>query len=137
MKTPIAVVNLPIFLDLVHPAKEITEVNEMIPKRKKIAPVVRGNNKSSLITLKGYPSVVIRSNLVIAKTVMRKKLAAKVDATIMLLDNLVFISDTKRLAITAIENPPSKELINIIWSASLFQYSNVTSIIDLGDEFNF
>ncbi|MDB9954244.1 hypothetical protein OAD49_01645 [Flavobacteriaceae bacterium] len=132
MNIPIAVVNLPIFFDLVHPAKEITDVNERIPKRKKNPPVVRGNNKSSLTTLKGNPSVVIRSSLVIAKTVIKKKLAAKVDAIIILLDNRVFISDTKRLAIIAIENPPSKELINIVWSASLFQYSKVASIINLG-----
>src|SRR5690606_18802066 len=66
-----------------------------------------------------------------ANTVIRKKLAAKVDDAIILLVNRVFVSDTKKCAITAIENPPSSELIVIICSASLFQYSKVISVIIL------
>ena len=50
---------------------------------------------------------------------MRNKQADKVDAIIILLVNRVFVSDTKKLAIIAIENPPSNALIVIIWSASL------------------
>jgi hypothetical protein len=46
--------------------------------------------------------------------VIRKKQAAKIEAIIMLLDNLDFNSDTKKLAIIAMEKPPSNELIVII-----------------------
>jgi hypothetical protein len=56
---------------------------------------------------------------VIAKRLIRNKQADKVDVIIILLVNRVFVSDTKKLAIIAIENPPSNALIVTIWSASL------------------
>ena len=122
-------VNLPIFLDLVQPANEIIAIKEAIPKKNEMEPKTRGRNKSLSTTLNGYPTVVFINTLVIAKTVIKKKLAAKVETTIIVFDNLVFTSETNKFAITAIENPPSKELIVIVCSANLFQYSKVISVI--------
>ncbi|CAL67199.1 membrane protein [Christiangramia forsetii KT0803] len=129
VKIPIVVVNRPNFFDLVQPAREIMAISETIPKRNKITPTILGSIKSVCITFIGYPSVVIIRSFVIAKTVIKNEPAAKVAVIIIIFDKRVFVSETKRFAITAIENPPSNELIVIICSASLFQYSNVISII--------
>ena len=126
---PITVVNIPIFLDLVQPAKEIIVINEIIPDRKVLTPIIRGNFKSLCLTSIGYPLVVIISTPVIAKTVIKKKQAANIEAIIIFLVRRVFVLETNRLATTAIENPASKELIVIVISANLFQYSNVISVI--------
>ncbi len=111
---PMAVVNLPVFFDLVQPAKEIRVINDIIPKKNEITPTSLGSNKSLSITFRGYPVVVFIRSVVIAKTETKKKLAADVDTIMIFFDKRVLTSDTKRFAITAIENPPSNELIIII-----------------------
>ncbi len=123
------VVNLPIFLDLVQPAKEIIVIKDIIPKRNVIPPIIDGIIKSPFVILRGNPFVVIIRIFVIANTEVKKKLAAKIVAFIIFLDKRVFVSDTKKFAITVMENPLSNELITIIWSESLFQYSNDISSI--------
>jgi hypothetical protein len=114
VSTPIIVVNIPIFFDFVQPDKEIIINKEMIPNRNEKKPITLVGVKSSLITSVGYPCVVIIRIFVMAKRVIRKKHAAKIDAPIILLVNLDFVSDTKKFAIIAIENPPSNEVIVII-----------------------
>jgi len=106
-----AVVNRPIFFDLVHPANEIIVIKDIIPKRNVIAPIRDGIIKSPFAILKGNPSVVIINTFVMANTETKKKLAAKTAAFIKFPDNLVLVFDTKKLAIMAMENPPNKELI--------------------------
>lgn len=81
------------------------------PKKKVRDPTVRSNSKSFAVTSKGYPSVVCKITEVIEKTVIKKKHAANVAATMMPLDNFVFTSETNRLAIIAIVKPPNKELM--------------------------
>ena len=108
---------------------EIIASKDIIPKKNAITPTTLGSIKSLSTTSKGYPTVVFISRLVIAKTVVKKKLAAKVETAIIDFDNFVFKLETKKFAITAIENPPNNELIVIICSANIFQYSNVFSAI--------
>jgi hypothetical protein len=123
------VVNLPRFFDLVHPDSEIIVIKEIIPIRKEITPTSLGNIKSSPETLNGNPSVVIIRILVIENNAIKKKLAAIVANFIIVLIKRLLVSETKKLATTAIEKPANNELITMIWSASLFQYSNEISII--------
>jgi len=108
------VVNLPIFFDLVQPDKEIMVIKDIIPKINAIPPIIDGVIKSPFFISIGNPFVVIIRIFVIANTEIKKKLAAKTEAFIIDLDKRVFISDTKKFAITAMENPPNKELISII-----------------------
>jgi len=116
---PAIVVNFPIFFDFVQPAIEIIVSRDIIPKKNADDPISLGSNKSLARTLLGYPLVVIITIFVIAKTLIRNKQADKVDANIILLVNRVFVSCIKKFAIIDIENPPSNELIVIIWLASL------------------
>ncbi|MCP4124868.1 MAG: hypothetical protein GY751_24260 [Bacteroidetes bacterium] len=106
-----AVVNLPNCLDFVQPDKEIIKIKDSIPRKNAIPPTIDGINKLSSVIFNGNPSVVIMSTFVMANTDTRKELAAKTEAFNMVLDSRVFISDTKKFAITAMENPPSNELI--------------------------
>lgn len=129
VKIPIPVVNLPNCFDFVQPAIEIIESSEMIPKKNVMTPITLGSIKSLLTTFKGYPTVVFINSVVIAKTLIKKKLAAKVEAIIIALDNLLLALETIRFATTAMEKPPRSELIVIVCSASLFQYSNVISVM--------
>ncbi len=122
------VVNLPKFFDLVHPDNEIIVIKEIIPIKKEIPPISLGNIKSSPETLNGNPSVVIIRILVIENNAIKKKLAAVTANFIIFLTKRLLVSETKKLATTAIEKPANNELIIIIWSASLFQYSNDISI---------
>jgi hypothetical protein len=123
------VVNIPIFFDLVHPDNEIIVIKEIIPKIKEIIPTSFGKYKSSAETLKGYPSVVRIIILVIENNVIKKKLAAVVANIIILFNKRPFVSEIKKLATTAMENPANNEHITIICSAILCKYSNEISII--------
>lgn len=49
---------LPIVLDLVHPAKDIITIREIIPRKNEIVPIIRGNIKSAEVIVSGKPSVV-------------------------------------------------------------------------------
>ena len=49
-KIPTVVVSLPIFFDFVQPANEIIEINEIIPKKKEIAPTIRGSIRLLSVT---------------------------------------------------------------------------------------
>ncbi len=130
------VVNLPNFFDFVHPDSEIIVIKEIIPIKKEIPPTSLGNIKSSTETLNGNPSVVIIRILVIENNAIKKKLAAIVANFIIFLIKRLLVSETKKLATTAIEKPASNELITMIWSASLFQYSNDISTIFINFIYN-
>ena len=114
VKIPTTVVNLPILFDLVHPDKAIIVIKEIIPKKRAIPPAIDEKLNSASVTLRGNPSVVIIKIFVIANTDTKKKLAANTAAFMILLDKGVFDSETKKFAITVMENPPNKELISII-----------------------
>ena len=108
------VVNIPIFFDFVQPDKEIIVIKDITPKRSVTPPISDGTLKSPSVILRGNPSVVIIRIFVIANTETKKKLAAKTADFIIFLVKRVFVSETKKFAITAMENPPNKELITII-----------------------
>jgi hypothetical protein len=110
---PIIVVNTPVLFDLVQPDNAIKIDKAIIPSTKAANPPIFGKLKSLFSNFRGYPSVVIITILVIAKTVIKKQAAATVVTFRMLFE--IFFSDlvTNRLAITAIENPLNSELITI------------------------
>ncbi len=108
------VVNFPIFLDLVHPAKAIIVIKDIIPKRNVKPPIIDGVTKSPTFILEGNPLVVIIRTFVIANTETKNKLAANTADFIKNLYKGVLVSDTKKFAITVIENPPINELITIM-----------------------
>ena len=112
--TPTIVVRIPIFFDFVQPDKEIIVNREIIPNKNEITPIDLKGVKSPISTFMGYPSVVIIIILVIANRLIRKKQAAKIEVPIIMFVNRFFVSDTKKFAMIAIENPPSNELIVII-----------------------
>jgi len=87
--------------------------SETNPIKNAVNPSALGKNKSLFSTLSGYPSVVIINILVDAKTAI-KKLEADIVVTFRMI-LIIFSSDfvTSRLAKTAIENPQSKELVNM------------------------
>jgi len=111
---PTAVVNLPIFFDLVQPASEIKVIRETIPARSENAPTSREILKLVSVTVRGKPSVVIIRTFVIANTEIKKKQADKTAVFMIYLNKRVSVADTNIFATTAIENPANKELMTII-----------------------
>ena len=122
-------VNIPIFFDFVHPDNEIIIVKEKRPIIKVDIPISLGIKKSLATTsFKIPPGVVAIEICIMANTVTRKQPADRVADIKIIFVSLSFLSETNKLATTAIENPLSKELIRIVWFANVFQYSNVISI---------
>lgn len=78
VRTPIIVVNIPVFLDLVQPERAIKTERAMIPNIKVIKPMIFGSARSAFSTLKGKPLVVINRILVMANKVIKKQAAATV-----------------------------------------------------------
>ncbi len=111
---PTVVVNFPNALVFVQPESEIIVRNDIIPNRRVIPPTLNGISKSDSVTGKGKPSVVSIRTFVIENTVTKKKLAANTAAFKMVRDKRVLVSETKKFATTAIENPANNELITII-----------------------
>ncbi len=110
---PIIVVNIPVLFDLVQPDNAIKTDNVIIPTMKAANPTILGKFRSLFSNLRGYPSVVIITILVIEKTVIKKQAAATVVTFNKLFE--IFFSDfaTNKLAMTAMENPLKSELITI------------------------
>lgn len=111
--TPTEVVNIPVFLDLVQPDRDIMTANEVIPKTKAIIPIFLENTKSAYSIDFGNSSLVNIEILVIANTVIKKQPEAIVVTLRMLFSSLLLESFTIRLAVIAIENPLSRELMVI------------------------
>lgn len=91
--------------------------------------MILGQCKELSLTTCGYPLVVFSRILVIENIVIKKKHAANVEEPTIYFCNRPLTSETKRLAIIAIENPPNRALIKIVCSASLFRYSKLNSIV--------
>jgi len=126
---PITVENIPKLLDLVQPTKAIMIAIETIPIKKEIIPKLLGNIRSLLSALKGNPSVVIIKTLVMAKIDTKNVPVAKIENRniFVLILSEAFLSNNRTSTVS--ENPHSSALINCIWLANLFMYSNESSII--------
>ena len=111
---PAIEVNIPISFDLVQPDSAMIVISERIPKKRAKPPIIEEAFRFVRDTSRGKPSVVIIITFVIANRETRKKLAARTEAFMIVRDKRVLVSETKRFAITAIEKPPSNELIAII-----------------------
>lgn len=111
---PTMVVNLPNCFDLVQPDSEIMVMRQIMPTKKVVPPIREVVDNSRAVIFSGNPFVVIINTLVIANTDTKKKPAAKTATFIIFLDKRVLVSETKRLAITAMENPLNKELISMV-----------------------
>ncbi|WP_422353878.1 hypothetical protein [Roseivirga pacifica] len=129
VSTPMMVVNIPTFFDLVQPDMEIMAQMEKSPTKKVDTPSILGTWKSFNEILSRYPPGVVAITMsTIAKTHTRKQPEDKVADFKIRFVNLLLLSDTNRLATTVIENPLRSELINRICFANSFQYSMVISI---------
>lgn len=113
--TPITVVKIPVFLDLVQPDNEISIDSATKPIIKVVIPIILGSKKSFAVTFSKYPpSVVIIKIFVIAKTETRKQLADIVAVFSNQFVSLLLLSETIMLATIAIEKPPNNALINMV-----------------------
>jgi hypothetical protein len=110
---PVIVANHPIFVERVQPAREIIIMRENIPMIKVTAPISLGRIRSRESTSKGNPPVVSIRILVMEKILMINELEAIMAAFIIRFDHLPAESETRKFAIVAIENPPSRELIRM------------------------
>lgn len=107
-------VNIPIPFDFVHPEREIITIKQIMQTRKAVRPIAFGSSKSSVVTLNGNPGEVINTIFVIAKMETRKEAAAIIAALNKFLEIRFVSFEFIKKTITAMENPPSSALINMV-----------------------